>query len=226
MTTTNENGQVKTIGQVLSPGEIWDRAACQRLTESMTASASGLKPLRLHTEPDHKYRPTVPRAVGDIDTNLRAKIRGLVMGELRWPLFVHGPAGTGKTCAALCLLDYAGGMYFTTCGLAETRTQVQQGRLEYYHESRGGIMSTERWWRDIRRAPLFVLDELGARDRVSDHVYETAYLCIDERGGLPLVVLSNWGLEKIAQLFDDRVASRLSKGTVVELTGQDRRLAP
>lgn len=148
----------------------------------------------------------------------------MVSGKNPWPLFLYGPVGTGKTCAALCLLDWAGGEYWTVAGLCAMLIQCQQGRLEWSHEGRGGTIWPERFWRMVRQAPLVVLDELGCRGNVSDAHYEAVKTVVDERAGLPLVVLSNLSLEGVEKGYDDRIASRLALGTVIHLQGMDRRL--
>lgn len=144
-------------------------------------------------------------------------------GKLPWPLFLHGPAGTGKTCTGLCLLDFAGGEFYTVAGLCSTLIQAQQGRLEWSHEGRGGNLWPEQVWDRIAKAPLLVLDDLGGRDKVTDAHYETVKTAIDERHGKPFVVTSNLSLKKISALYDERIFSRLSAGTVLHLEGQDRR---
>jgi DNA replication protein DnaC len=150
-----------------------------------------------------------------------------VAGEAPWPFFCHGPAGTGKTCAALCLLDHlaGGGEYHTAASLAELLAQAQQGRLTWYREGYGGTVWPEKVWEGVRRECLVVLDELGAREKVSDHQYECVKRLLDERQGRPLVALSNLDLQALARVYDDRIASRLAAGTVLRLEGEDRRLA-
>lgn len=156
---------------------------------------------------------------------LRQEIRKLVAGESPWPLLLDGKVGTGKTCAALCLLDYAGGEYYTVAGLCSTLIQSQQGRLEWSHEGRGGTLWPEKLWAKLAAAPLVVLDELGCRDKPTDAHYEAVKTLIDERHGKPFVVISNLTLDRIEALYDDRVSSRLAAGTVFTLSGQDRRIA-
>ena len=58
---------------------------------------------------------------------------------------------------------------------------------------------------------------------VSDHHYETIKRCIDDRHGKPLVCISNLNMKELAGVYDDRVASRISAGTIVVTEG-DRRL--
>ena len=70
----------------------------------------------------------------------------------------------------------------------------------------------------------FQQDDLGARDRVSDHAYETLKKVLDSREGRPLIALSNARLSELARVYDDRIASRLSAGTLIALDEPDQRL--
>jgi DNA replication protein DnaC len=140
-------------------------------------------------------------------------------------MFLHGPPGTGKTCAALCLLDFAGGEYYTVSGLHDLLIRAQHGRLEWSRCGHGGTIWPETIWAKLARAPLVVLDELGCRERVSDAHYETVKRCIDERHNRAFIVISNLTLADVASVYDNRIFSRLGAGTVLELAGKDRRLA-
>lgn len=161
--------------------------------------------------------------MGKIDHGLRTTIRRLVCGELPWPLVLIGPAGTGKTCAALCLVDHAHGRYWTAGDLCGLLIRAQDGRYEWSNGGYGGKWHPEDVWGWIATAPLVALDEIGTR-AVSDFAYETVKRVIDEREGKPLVVISNADLAALGRLYDDRIVSRLAAGTVVELAGDDRRL--
>lgn len=142
-------------------------------------------------------------------------------------MYLYGPAGCGKTCAALALLDHTvgKGLYYTVASLLAEYIQSQQGRLDWYREGRGGIIWPEQWWAQIYDAALVVLDELGCREHVSDAHYECVKRVIDERLGRPLILISNHDLQTIARIYDDRVFSRIASGTVFHLNGEDRRLS-
>ncbi len=172
-----------------------------------------------------RHRTDIARRIDAITPELRSEIRAVIGGEKPWPLVLFGEAGTGKTCAALCMLDYAGGDYFTVYSLCARLIQSQQGRLEWSQEGRGGVIWPDKFWSMMASQPLVVMDELGCRDRPSDPHYEAVKEVIEIRAGKPLVVISNHGLERIAQLYDARIASRLAAGTVFCLDGEDRRLA-
>lgn len=170
------------------------------------------------------YLSQVERSLDRIDPQLRAKIGKLADGSAPWPLFLHGKAGAGKTCAALCLLDHAGGRYFTAADLCQTLADIKCERLEWDHEGRGGTLTMERFWGQQQSAPLVVIDELGTRDKVSDHQYESIKQMLDVRYAKPLICISNLEPATIERVYDDRIFSRMMAGTIIDLADVDRRL--
>lgn len=162
------------------------------------------------------------RDVEKIDFSVRETMARVIGGFAPWPLVLLGEAGVGKTCAALCLLDRARGgrRYWVVADLSMTVISVQDGEAEY--GMRPDTLTA--WWARYAELKCVVLDELVSRGKVSDFGYETVKRAIDSRHGKPLVVVSNGTIETIARVYDDRIASRLAAGTVIEMTGSDRRL--
>lgn len=169
--------------------------------------------------------PEVVRHPHLIPDDLRAAIRSLVNGESPWPLLAYGGAGTGKSCAMLSLTDYAGGCYWTVGDLCETIIAAQQGRLMTTGSNGCEYESFESdVWSRISRQRFAVLDEIGSRAMVSDHHYNCVKKFLDMRTGKPAAYLSNLNPSELVRLYDDRIASRLASGTVLEITGPDRRI--
>ena len=168
--------------------------------------------------PERTIHPEHPRERDRIPPILLAAIARCVDGLALWPLFCCGPAGTGKTSAGLYLADRAAGdtKMFTFAALCEL------ARLAKFEPSSIEALI----WHDWGKWRLIIIDEVGTRDTASDHAYETLLGAIDRRRGKPLAVFSNDDLPKIAKLYDDRIASRLSAGTVVSLGEcRDQRLS-
>ena len=148
---------------------------------------------------------------------LAAAVRDCTDGKAPWPIFAHGPAGVGKTCAGLYLADRVMGSiaFMDFAALCDRLTDIKCDRDN---------LTATMYWKRWAGHGLCVLDEVGLRNAISDHQYECLQRSIDLRTGKPLLVLSNLDLDGIAQLFDDRIASRLAAGTVVHLDGPDQRM--
>lgn len=169
--------------------------------------------------------PGIERVRQQVDSRLRAIIRQLACGERPWPLTIWGPPGSGKTCAGLCMCDHFGGWYYTLDARVAELRDVRCGRLYSAPGPAGCYVVYEReWWDAWSRRNLVVLDEIGTRTRGSDTAYDALKIGIDKRHGAPLVLISNSGPDAMAQLYDDRVVSRMAGGTVFRTEG-DRRMA-
>jgi DNA replication protein DnaC len=146
-----------------------------------------------------------------------------IHGVRPWPVLMVGPAGTGKTCAALCLMDYVrdGRVYRTTEAACGEIIKAQKGDLYAgdYPVSETG------WWDRWRKAGIVCLDEIGTREKASDFHYSVVKRAIDDRLNLPAIFISNLSLEQIRLVYDERISSRLGAGTVIHVGGKDRRLA-
>lgn len=132
----------------------------------------------------------------------------LVLGELPWPLFLHGSIGTGKTRAALYLCD-----------------SVESARY-YTAEDIADAIMAHGCVPDMTRQSLIVLDELAERVKASDLGYQAVKRVLDARerwNHYAAVIISNFAPDELEQSYDGRIVSRLKAGTVFELKAKDRR---
>ncbi len=174
--------------------------------------------------------PSEMREIALVDDGLKTWFRKLVRGEAKWPLFLHGTPGTGKTCACLALLDYLWPWqqsYTTATELTSnvmasygTKQEFDWRQFGRYVEGEGSNPNSPA---EKRGAALTILDELGIREKITDTHYESVQRVIDMRRGLPLILVSNLSIAGIGRIYDARIASRCEAGTVVELRGRDRR---
>lgn len=205
------------------------------LDESERPSATRISPRRSVVpgtkSPSRAALPDLEREIGRVDRALVGILRRLVAGLAPWPLFLHGRAGTGKTMAALCLLDHCGDQqtlqhspdtrYLTTPELCRMLAKADHGGVML--PCRCHYLSPESLWERLAGERITVLDEIGARAVVSDHHYESLKRYTDCRDFKPAVYISNLSPERLVEIYDDRVASRLCAGTVFEAGGIDRR---
>lgn len=166
---------------------------------------------------------------------LRQAIREAAAGKLRWPLFITGNPGTGKTCGALCVVDHTEGSEFwiwdeywrfvndVNFGRAQTIIQGGKDPDGWDHPSRMIDWTTQKWWAYVERLPLLVLDDIGLRGVANDTQYEAMKLTLDRRHNLPTILTSNLDVVKIAEVFDYRVMDRIDSGTTVHIKGTSRR---
>ena len=158
-----------------------------------------------------------------MSSQVRSVIDDCVSGKSQWPLVMFGEAGSGKTCTALVLADWAGSAKYTTqVQLCSDIIAANKGQLRW---SGGHAKSAREIWSAWKNANFTVLDELATRKTVTDFQYETIKQAIDLREGQPSIVISNLSIKEIDSVFDDRIASRLRGGTIIELSG-DRRVQP
>lgn len=153
-----------------------------------------------------------------VDPTVFNSVCDAVQGDL-WPLTLIGPAGVGKTCLAWLLYDGCFGKRLFR------EVPEMLARLIRWDQGDETRTRSSEFWSDWSEAKIAVLDELGARERVSDFHYETVKRAIDLRHDKPLVLVSNLTLGQIAKVYDDRIASRMAGGVVIEMRGKDRRIA-
>jgi DNA replication protein DnaC len=173
---------------------------------------------------DKENLPRRDRAVERVPPALWQLFRGLCDGQHKWPLFLHGPSGTGKSCAALCLVDRVpGAKFWHMPALDEQVRAIKQGAAEYYDLGRGGTWTMKNWWAYIGKLPLLVLDDVGLSEVSSDTQAETLFMALEAREGRPLVCTSNLNDNDIETTYNSRVRSRMCSGTIYNLMGPDRR---
>jgi len=165
--------------------------------------------------PEDRCEPGVYRSVSAIDKHVIGAMADVLDGRRPWPVYLWGPVGTGKSCAALALCDLTRGRYWSMDVIVD----------QLFDGYRGTGSGATNLWGDVARPTLAVLDEIGAR-AVSDTVYGAVKHFWESRvrAGNVAIYVSNLSPDGLAQAFDDRIASRLTCGTVVELAGRDRRL--
>lgn len=158
--------------------------------------------------------PPEARDWAKVDPTLKQAMRDLVAGNLRWPLLIFGPSGTGKTSASLALADRIETASYTTAEDLATFVMT--------HDA----IEVESEWKRIAGKSLAILDELACRERVTDLGYSVVKKFMDLReqeAGRVAIFVTNVEPGELVGLYDRKIYSRATAGTVIELTGADRR---
>lgn len=187
----------------------------------------------------------VRRELNEIEPALRDKIRDLLTGKIPWPLYIHGPAGTGKTSAALCVLDYCGrpspveSPHYKS---HQTQRQQEEAELSIYGDWNYGFLeirnlcgikinTEEHLWIAMLRCwqslPLVVIDEIGIQGGQSDFRLDATIELLNMRADdpvRPLIVTGNVLPSALPDIYDERVADRILCGTQHYLNGRSRRM--
>lgn len=177
------------------------------------------KPVR-----DKENARTKDRVQEQVPPALWQLFRELCDGQQKWPLFLYGASGTGKSCAALCLADrIAGAKFFHMPALDRQVQEIKQGTAEWYDVGRGGIWTMKNWWAYIAKLPLLILDDVGLPESGDDAQTETLFMALEAREGKPLICTSNLNEDDIGTTYNTRIQSRMCSGTIYNLIGRDRR---
>lgn len=152
---------------------------------------------------------------------LRARVTEWLARDPDYGLFFTGPPGTGKTHLARAIVHeyqrrHRHTIYASIPYLLE-RLQPNQ---------RPDAPRMDDILEAVTRADLVVWDDLGA-EKPTEWTRVRLYLLVDARyeAEKPIVVTSNWGLDRLKQQEDARIMSRILEMTQVhELAGADERI--
>jgi DNA replication protein DnaC len=145
-----------------------------------------------------------------------------------WPLYLMGPVGRGKsfTAAALYRRWVPGRVAKWTTFVEFSERSIhlsKNGSLGIYVSGHWCEYTRESWWRSIREAALFVVDELGSGTS-NEWRNETLWQLLEARKSKPLIMTGNLTLDELRTKFDDRIQSRIAAGTTLNFAGRDMRL--
>jgi DNA replication protein DnaC len=171
-----------------------------------------------------------PDSVGPVDwdevaPDFRREL-SQAMNANRWPIYLFGGAGRGKSCAAACIYCRAPGrpLWVETNWYIGKITRCRMGCPDEVSSITSSSTESEpSLVGKVRNASLVVFDDVGIRIP-TEAAFEILFELVSVRKGKPTIYTSNLGGGALADLFDDRIASRLLSGTVIEVHGKDRRL--
>lgn len=146
----------------------------------------------------------------------------------KWPLVIRGVPGVGKSCAMACVFrSWPRHALWRDCGQLLTRiTSCRTSKNGSVSVSVPGGGSYEEFEGSICRkwagADLVCLDDVGVRTP-SDAQREIFNHLIDLRREKPTILTTNLDYDQFKNVFDERIFSRVFCGSVINVTGEDRR---
>jgi chromosomal replication initiation ATPase DnaA len=198
------------------------KSQSETLQGSTTEQTSGpIYPTLRSQKPNRWQRPNLPRENGKVKPEMIQAFKRLGAGLLPWPMYLHGGTGTGKTCGALLFADIVyGSRYMTMEEVLDTEMLSDNNE--------DNIIDKRQMWRSIKDCELLILDEIGERQKIGD-LYATVLKRIldirETEQGNRSIYISNLSPQALSKLLDDRIMSRLMRGTRFHLEGPDRRIA-
>lgn len=166
-------------------------------------------------------------SIDEIPAAVRGAIRDCHLAS-RWPLYLWGTTGTGKTCAAAVAyrLWQPSAAWMSLSELCDILKGFANSPLQLIRSGDHTVeVGLAGFWRRLSNLGLVVIDEIGTRD-ASAHRYDAFREILEIRRGKPLILTGN--LEPTSVLlrtYDERIQSRIAAGMLVEVKGPDRRLA-
>lgn len=131
----------------------------------------------------------------------------------RFPVYVYGPAGTGKSGIAAVLYRIATSAIWRRAD--SLLLDLSMGRNDgKYAQEMSKIESTH----------VLVMDDLGLR-KPSEGMFHMLFDILERRKAKMTVITSNHSPEQLRDVFEDgRIYSRLMAGTPLACEGKDRRV--
>jgi len=140
-------------------------------------------------------------------------------------VFITGSCGTGKTHLAVGLLFE----WLDHKPQEKNNPPIFLPAVEFFAELKSAMdqkIPEVQILDKYSYPPLLVIDDIGA-EKISDWSRQIFYTLIDRRyrNMKQTIITSNLDLQKLSELIDDRISSRIVEmGVVVNLTGPDRRV--
>lgn len=193
----------------------WEAQELERFKELRTRLFNDLLPKR--------YRAYTFESLRVHDGNKAAVTAGkeLTVGE---NLFIHGPAGNGKTHVAVA----------TGWRLVNAGHSVEfYGVVDLFNKIRNSFShpNSEQHRPNLAAPDVLILDDLG-KVKPTDFVFQEIYAALESRWAnekTTIFTANHRASEAAAQLSPDgegagAILSRMASGRVVSVTGQDERL--
>lgn len=146
-----------------------------------------------------------------------------------FPILLYGDVGSGKTCAAAGLFgkQKRRPLWYRADDLLVAMAVGRAGTIDVdapniYGEIERRPVKFCDFQTKVQRAAWMFLDDLGLRG-ATDPMKQALFDLLEWRQTKPLVITSNLSIPELAELYDDRIASRIQVGSRIRFGFADRR---
>lgn len=151
----------------------------------------------------------------------------------QFPVFIFGPVGCGKTCAAACVYrswrvseNRIGTVRWRRCDTLLDEILKARFSDGVAVETPGGDMvkmTESGLFGMFSTADMAVLDDIGT-SRLNEERYPALLRLLDSRVGKPTIITSNKSPRELEAVCDYRIVSRVTAGMTLKVAGDDRRI--
>lgn len=165
--------------------------------------------------------------IGLVPVKLRRKLTEAIKSR-RFPVYLFGPTGVGKTCASGLVYQAwpleAGWLECdeTLRAVVGTRTDPETRIPWLRSDGHKGNTDLARFWALIDRCDLICIEDVGVRP-ATDPQREVMLEILNRRKGKATIITSNIEPNLLHKVYDGRIQSRVTEGTLIRVVGQDQR---
>ena len=148
------------------------------------------------------------------------------MADAGHSIIFTGSCGTGKTHLAVCLMRRIWAQKYNA---DRDKTPIFKSYLDLLaaiKQSWTGNPADEYIWINrLSNVPVLVFDDIGVGNH-TDWSRSIVYQVIDKRyrDCKQTIITTNLAIDKLSEVIDDRIASRLCDGIIIEMQGKDWRI--
>ncbi len=150
----------------------------------------------------------------------------------RWPFYIWGPVGTGKSFLAMtAYVRYPGQAravrWCDFIGDAMELDRSKDGEIVRWQNGTSAEITKASFWRVAEEVELLIVDEIGTggeSDAIRGWRNEIFWRVLECRKHRPTILTGNIDPKQLGTAFDPRIQDRILEGQLFEVRGRSQRL--